>query len=213
MLCLNEFFDGNFKRKTQMKYSLNLIVLILLLVSCGKGKEPNNAKDNSNKRNFYQINSINGVDQTTGKYVEVQIYESATGDKFINQVRQFKNEEIDSSDSYFYTLESRRIEPNTYKGKIQVLYENEKILGIEFKTLAEMEGEVKTLTFNSDNSNHVLFNMTNTGLIYEIKGVLRIKIETEILIEGKKEKGYYIRNMFVDNTTLTDNIFIKKYKK
>ena len=198
-----------------MKYLLNLIVLIFLLTSCGKGKDDKNSNYDFdfNNPDLYLIKTIKGIDKTTEKYVEIQIYESVKGDKFINQVKEFKNEEIDSSNSHFYTLESTKIKPNIYKGKIQLMYENEKILGIEFKTITKVDDEFKTLTFNSDNSNHVLFNMTNTDSNPEIKGVLCVKIETEILIEDKKEKGYYKRYMFVDNNKVTDNLFIKKYKK
>jgi len=195
-----------------MKHFIILLGLIILIISCGKEKEIKNAKDDYDNFDFYQIKKIKGFDQANKKDVEAEVYESIKGKRFLNQYKQFDNNNIDSLNTYFYTLKLTKSKPDNYIGKIELICENKKILGIEFKTIIKIDGKSKTLNFKSKNSTSILFNFTNVDSYSEIKGVLCINLETDIIIGGKKEKGYYNRYMFVDNKEMTDNLFIKKYK-
>ncbi len=192
-----------------MKYFINLFFLMILLNSCVKEKKTEDA--NFDNFSFYEIKEINGIDRTTKTNFEIQVYESLKGKKFVNQVKQYKNEKIDSSMSHFYNLEYKEIKHNNYRGKIQLMYETKKILEIEFKVITNKSS--KPLTFKSNISNNISFEFSNTDSLSPIKGVLCFKIETEILIGRKKRIGYYEEHMFVDSNKLTDNLFIKKYKK
>jgi hypothetical protein len=194
-----------------MKYFVNLFALLLLLSSCGKEKE--NVNNDFDDFDFYQIKTINGIDRNAKTKLDIQVYESIKGKKFVNQVKQYKNEKIDSLNSHFYTLEFIKTEPNNYKGNIQLTYESKKILEIEFKVITTIAEKPKSLTFKSNNTNRISFKFSNTDSASPLKGVLCIKLETEVLVNGKKEKGYYNEYMFVDNNKTTDNLFIKKYKK
>ena len=195
-----------------MKHFIILLGLIILIISCGKEKEIKNAKDDYDNFDFYQIKKIKGFDQANKKDVEAEVYESIKGKRFLNQYKQFDNNKIDSLNSYFYTLKLTKSKPDNYIGKIELICENKKILGIEFKTIIKIDGKSKTLNFKSKNSTSILFNFATVDSYSEIKGVLCINLETDIIIGGKKEKGYYNRYMFVDNKEMTDNLFIKKYK-
>lgn len=201
-----------------MKYFINLIFLVILLNSCFKENKTEN--ETINFDNFYQIKTIkqkigtiDGVAPKDKNELEVQFYKPLKGKKIANQVKFYKNLKIDSLKSHFYNLKFKKVNTDRYQGNIELMYNKEKILEIEFKAITSMSNKIKNLTFKSNHSNKVHFDFTNTNDEFPIKGVLCIKIKVDTIIKGEKIEGYSNRFMFVDNNEMTDNLYIKKYKR
>lgn len=201
-----------------MKYFINLFFIVILLNSCGKENKTEN--ETINFENFYQIKSIkqkvrtiDGIACKEKTEVEIQFYEPLKGKRFANQIKFYKNQKIDSLKSHFYNLNFKKINTNRYNGNIELMYSKEKIIEIEFKALTSLSNKTKTLIFKSNNSNKILFDFTNNNYEFPIKGILCIKIEADTIIKGEKIEGYIKRFMLVDNNQMTDNLYIKNYKK
>ena len=203
----------------KIKNCINIFGLIILLNSCGKEQKTNNDKNAYENMDSYQIETtkqnvktIDGIELNEKTELEIQLYKSISEKTIPNQVKFFKNQKIDSLKSHFYNLTYKKINENKFKGNIVLVYNQEKIIEIEFKAITVNHKKNNILIFKSDNSNSVFFEFENMETDSPIKGVLSIKIETEVLIEGKNVKGYLQKYMFVDSNTITDNLFINKYK-
>lgn len=198
-----------------MKNLVFIFSLLLLTYSCGKEKTADNSAENSyDNFDLYTVKTIKGTDSNTKKNIELEVYESVKGKKFLNQTKEYINTDIDSSNSRFYNLEFKKNKAHNYEGNINVIYEKKKIKEIEFKVVTSTHTEKnKILSFKSSDSNTINFKFLNTDSSHPIKGVLCINIETDLLIEGEKEAGYYIEYMLIDSEKTTDNLFIEKYKK
>ena len=201
-----------------MKYFTNLFILVILLNSCGKDNKTGNETIDFN--NFYQIKTIkqkigtiDGVACKDKNELEIQYYEPLKGKKIANQYKFYKNNKIDSLKSYFYDLKFKKVASDSYSGDIELMYHKEKILEIEFKAITSWSNKTNTLAFKSNNSNKIHFDFTNTNYEFPIKGILCVKIEADTIIKGKKIEGYSNRFMLVDNNVMTDNLYIKKYKR
>jgi len=201
-----------------MKYFTKLFILLILLQSCGKENKTEN--ETFDFDNLYQIKTvkqnvgtIDGVACKDKTELEIQFYEPLNGEKIANQVIFYKNNKIDSLKSHFYNLKFKKIKANRYNGDIELMHNKEKIIEIEFKAITSLSNQIKPLTFKSNNSNKIHFDFTNTNHEFPIKGVLCIKIDADTIIKGEKIEGYVNRFMFVDNNEMTDNLYIKKYKR
>lgn len=197
---------------------LSLIILVIIFGSCSEQKERKSENNEQSSLleefNIHKIYTIEANDSTTETQVEVQIYQSLDDKKFVNQaIHYHKDKTIDTLNSYFYRLDFNETSKNNYKGEIWLNYEGGKIEEIEFKTLTYETSEPLISSFVSNNVNTISFGFFNNNSEAPLIGVLCVKIETEVLIGEEITKGYYKRYIFVDSNEITDNLFIKKYKK
>jgi hypothetical protein len=201
-----------------MKYITKLLISLILLQSCGKENKTEN--ETFDFDNLYQVKTvkhkadkIDGIACIDKIELETQFYEPLNGKKIHNQVKFYKNNKIDSLKSYYYNLKFKKINTNRYNGDIELMLNKKKIIEIKFKAITSLSNKIKPLTFKSYNSNKIHFDFTNTNYEFPIKGILCIKIEADTIIKGEKLEGYTNRYMFVDNNELTDNLYIKEYKR
>ena len=193
-----------------------MIIIVLLLNSCND-QEKKDLHDSTinyllEGKDIFKVDTIKGNIKTTKRDIELQVYQSFYKKKFLNQAIEYeRNGNIDTLNSHFFRLELNEITKNNFKCKIWLNYEGEIIKEIDLKILSYKEGKPIEMSFISNNSNEISFDFVNENSEATLVGVLCIKIETEM--EDQTTTGYYKRYMFVDSHDLTDNIFIKKYKK
>ncbi|MCB4809398.1 hypothetical protein LG651_14170 [Tamlana sp. 62-3] len=210
----------NYNKFLSVKLTRLIISLCILisLNSCDKkDKKTYNDEINYSDFNYYKIINTKNRESSTDQLIELEIYGTTKENMFVNQVKSFlkTDVDIDSLNSHFYTLKFNEYKPLNYKGYIDIVYGKEKVIDIEFKVITSTNNEKEEiLSFKSIDSNRVNFNFINVDSKNPIKGVLCIKIESELIVEEGEEKivGYYFEYMFVDTKKFTNNSFIEEYK-